>query len=219
MGWSDFINKEREKDYFKKIISLVQEDAKSHTIYPEHKDIFNAFKYCSLSNTKVVILGQDPYINPGQAHGLSFSVPAGTVIPPSLKNIHKELKSDLNINAPNHGNLTGWAKQGVLLLNAILTVRKGESGSHKNFGWEEFTNSIISYINNLNHPVAFLLWGAFAKSKESLINNPEHLILTAAHPSPFSANSGFFGCKHFSQVNDWLIKNNLTSIDWEKFGE
>jgi len=215
MNWKKFIKSESEKDYYKKLTASIVEDGKSHTIYPHHKDIFNAFKYCPLDQVKTVILGQDPYINPREAHGLSFSVPIGTLIPPSLRNIFKELQDDLSIAKPTHGCLTSWAQQGVLLLNSILTVRQGQSNSHRNFGWETFTNAAIELVNQQDHPIAYLLWGQNARNKKNLITNPKHLILEAAHPSPLSAYNGFFGCKHFSKTNNFLIQNNIQPIDWQ----
>lgn len=214
MSWKQFIESESKKDYYKIIIDHVQQDAKKHTIYPKHEDIFNAFKYCSLDKVKVVILGQDPYINPGQAHGLSFSVPTDTQLPPSLKNIFKELKSDLGIDTPAHGCLELWARQGVLLLNSTLTVRQGQSNSHKNFGWETFTDAAIKKVNELEQPIVYLLWGSHARSKNKYITNSKHLVLESVHPSPLSAHNGFFGSKPFSQVNKFLIKNNVEPIDW-----
>lgn len=188
-------------------------DSNNGKIFPKRKDLFNAFELCSLENTKVLILGQDPYHRDNQAHGLSFSVPKGIAAPPSLKNIFKELKNDLNIDLPSHGCLESWAKQGVLLLNSILTVREGSPGSHKNIGWETFTNAVIKQVNDFERHIVFMLWGAFAKSKKVLITNERHLVLESAHPSPYSA-TGFFGCKHFSKANEFLIKNKINQINW-----
>lgn len=215
MDWSTIIKEESKKDYFIKLISLIQEDAKQYTIYPKHKDIFNAFKVCPFNKTKVVILGQDCYHGPGQAHGLSFSVPPGITIPPSLRNIFKELNTDVGLDVPTNGCLTGWAKQGILLLNSCLTVRRGEPNSHAAFGWDIFTNQIISYLNEKEDPLVFILWGGFARKKKTFISNPKHLILESAHPSPLSAHNGFFGSKPFSQTNDYLKNNNLPVINWE----
>lgn len=214
MSWKNLFQEESQKEYYKNIISFLQEDKKSYTIYPPREYLFNAFGLCSLDKVKVVILGQDPYHGPNQAHGLSFSVLPGVHTPPSLVNIFKEIKNDLGIVPPNHGNLTAWAQQGVLLLNASLTVRDGQPNSHKDIGWHIFTDKVISVVNSLDHPVVFLLWGSFARKKKILIDNQNHLILEAAHPSPLSAHSGFFGCKHFSQVNEFLRKNSLEEINW-----
>ncbi len=213
-NWTSIIKHESQKDYFKKIIELVEEDRKSSEVYPSNKDIFNAFKLCPFNEVKVVIVGQDVYHNPGQAHGLSFSVPHGITTPPSLKNIFKEIKDDLGIDPPSHGNLEGWARQGVLLLNAILTVRKNEPASHRHFGWEQFTDQIILHLNEKETSIVFLLWGNFAKSKASLITNERHLVLQGAHPSFYSCKN-FFGGKYFSKANEFLIKNNIPPINWK----
>lgn len=213
MNWLDIIKDESKQDYFKAIIEKVQLDAKQHTIYPTKENLFNAFKLCPYESTKVVILGQDPYVNLNQAHGLSFSVPIETDVPRSLRNIYEELKMDLGINPPSHGNLEGWAKQGVLLLNSILTVRAGQSVSHKDFGWETFTDRIISILDQKDSPIVFVLWGGFARKKSKLIHN--QFIIESAHPSPLSAHNGFFGTKPFSTTNNFLIKNNQVPIDWD----
>ena len=186
------------------------------TIYPPKDYIFNALKLTSYKDTKVVIVGQDPYHGEHQAHGLSFSVQKGVKVPPSLQNIYKELYDDLGVPIRNDGDLTGWAKQGVLLLNAVLTVKKDKAASHRNWGWELLTDYIIKVLNMKEEPVVFILWGNFAKEKAKLITNPHHYIITSPHPSPFSAYSGFFGSKPFSKTNDYLVKNNLKSIDWSK---
>lgn len=186
------------------------------TIYPPKDYIFNALKLTSYKDTKVVIVGQDPYHGEHQAHGLSFSVQKGVKVPPSLQNIYKELYDDLGVPIRNDGDLTGWAKQGVLLLNAVLTVEKDKAASHRNWGWELLTDYIIKVLNIKEEPVVFILWGNFAKEKAKLITNPHHYIITSPHPSPFSAYSGFFGSKPFSKTNDFLVKNNLKSIDWSK---
>lgn len=186
------------------------------TIYPPKDYIFNALKLTSYKDTKVVIVGQDPYHGEHQAHGLSFSVQKGVKVPPSLQNIYKELYDDLGVPIRNDGDLTGWAKQGVLLLNAVLTVEKDKAASHRNWGWELLTDYIIKVLNIKEEPVVFILWGNFAKEKAKLITNPHHYIITSPHPSPFSAYSGFFGSKPFSKTNDYLVKNNLKSIDWSK---
>lgn len=214
MNWTEFLKTEKEKDYFKNIIARVQEDAKMNEIYPKQEDIFNAFKYCEFDNMRVVLLGQDPYINPNEAMGMCFSVPVGISVPPSLRNIFKEIKDDLNIDPPNHGCLIDWAKQGVFLLNTSLTVRRSNSGSHTNLGWQEFTDNVISIINNLDRPIVYMLWGAHAKNKKALLNNPNHLVLETSHPSFFSVNKGFFGCKHFSKCNKFLITNGQEPINW-----
>lgn len=177
--------------------------------------IFNAFNTTPLSNAKVVIIGQDPYHGPGQAHGLSFSVQKGVKPPPSLVNIYKELHQDIGMPIPDHGDLTHWAEQGVLLLNASLTVRANEPMSHANIGWAEFTNSVIEKVSKLKEHVVFILWGKFAQEKQPLIDETKHLILKSAHPSPFSADKGFFGCRHFSKTNEWLMKNGIDPIDWK----
>ena len=213
--WYEALKGEFKKPYYKKLYETVNEEYRTRKIFPPAKDIFNAFHLTPLKDVKVVILGQDPYHNPHQAHGLSFSVLKPVVPPPSLKNIYKELNSDLGCLIPSHGELTKWAKQGVLLLNAVLTVEQNKPGSHANKGWEIFTDHIIELLNQKDDPVVFLLWGNYAKQKEKLITNPKHLILKAAHPSPFSAYHGFFDCHHFSKTNEFLIKNNLTPIDWQ----
>ncbi len=215
MNWKNLFQEESQKEYYKNIIAFLQEDKKSYTIYPPREYLFNAFGLCPLDKVKVVILAQDPYHGPNQAHGLSFSVLPGVHNPPSLVNIFKEIKNDLNIVPPDHGCLTSWAEQGVLLLNASLTVRDGQPNSHKDIGWHIFTDKVISVVNNLDQPIVFLLWGAFARKKKILIDNKNHLILEAAHQSPLSAHSGFFGCKHFSQANEFLKKNNLKEINWK----
>ena len=213
-SWKEFIEVESKKDYYIKLSSLVQEDSKNHTIFPSHENVFNAFKYCPLDKVKVLILGQDPYHGPGQAHGLSFSVPEGQDIPPSLKNIFSEINSDLGTNHSfKSGCLLDWAKQGVLLLNSILTVRKNEPASHKNYGWEIFTDNTLSLINNLDRPIVCMLWGNFARSKKLLLNNSKHLILESGHPSPFSYKL-FKGNKHFSAANKFLENNSITPINW-----
>lgn len=214
MNWFDFINKETEKVYYKKLVSFVNDENKKYKIHPPGKDCFKAFKRCPLDKLKLIILSQDPYINEGEANGLAFSVSKGIKIPPSLKNIYKELKEDLNIDPPNHGCLDSWAMQGCLLLNTVMTVRAGQSGSHRNQGWETFTDNIIRFINKLDRPIVFMLWGNYAKNKKHLLTNNKFLILESAHPSPFSC-SGFFGCKHFSKANKFLIVNNISPIDWK----
>ena len=216
MNWEKFKQQEFQKDYFKKLINLFEEETKNYTIYPPRKDLFKAFDLCSLDMVKLLIFGQDPYHSyDKQAMGLSFAVSKGVAIPPSLKNIFKELKNDLNIDSPNHGCLEAWAKQGVLLLNSILTVRKGEPGSHQHLGWQEFTDNVIKLINEQDRPIVYFLWGNFAKSKAQLITNPKHYVIACPHPSPYSANNGFFGSKCFSKANDFLVKNGIEPINWK----
>ena len=204
--WDEILKDEFQKDYYIKLREFLKEEYKNYTIYPEMHQIFNALKMTSYEDVKVVIIGQDPYHGPNQAHGLCFSVQDGVMFPPSLKNIFQELKNDLNIAIPRSGNLTNWAKQGILLLNTV---------SHKGKGWEIFTTRIIELLNEREDPIIFVLWGNDAKKKQEYITNPNHFILTAAHPSPLSAYNGFFGCKHFSKINEILIKNNKKPIDWQ----
>lgn len=213
--WDKVLKDEYQKEYFKSLRKIIHTEYDQKTIYPEYKNIFTAFNTTSYDNVKVVILGQDPYHGEGEAHGLSFSVQDGIKLPPSLKNIYKELYDDLNIINPNTGNLISWSKQGVLLLNAILTVEKDKPASHRNIGWEQFTDAVISKINEKDSPVVFILWGNFARSKKNLISNPKHLVIESPHPSPFSARNGFFGSKPFSKTNEFLIKNGLTPINWQ----
>lgn len=212
--WDVLLKKELEKDYYIKLRKFLVREYNTKTIYPPAEDIFNALKYTSYSDVKVVILGQDPYHGFGQAHGLCFSVKRGVTPPPSLKNIFKELESDVGFKIPNHGCLTDWAKQGVLLLNTTLTVEEGKPNSHKGRGWEIFTDKIIELLNMHEEPVVFMLWGGNARAKKSLITNDRHLVLETVHPSPLSAYGGFFGCKHFSKANEFLKSNNITPIDW-----
>ncbi len=214
-SWKMVLLEEFNKDYFIKLKQFLLDEKKHHSIYPKGKDIFNAFNYTSFDRVKVVILGQDPYHGMGQAHGLSFSVPDGVKQPPSLKNIFKEIASDLNLPLPETGNLSPWAKQGVLLLNATLSVRVKQAGSHQKKGWEEFTDSVIQNISQKKEGVIFLLWGRFAQDKAELIDKNKHHILTAPHPSPFSVYRGFFGCKHFSKTNKLLAEQGLKEIDWK----
>mgnify|MGYP004590331301 FL=1 len=201
---------------FQRFYQKIMHEYDTKTIFPPKNYIFNALKLTSYENTKVVIVGQDPYHGEGEAHGLSFSVQQGVKVPPSLQNIYKELYSDLNINPKDNGDLTNWAKQGVLLLNAVLTVEKDKAASHRNMGWELLTDYIIKTLNMKDTPVVFILWGNFAKEKAKFITNPHHYIITSPHPSPFSAYSGFFGSKPFSKTNDFLLKNGLVPIDWSK---
>ena len=214
-SWKAVLLEEFNKDYFIKLKQFLLDEKKHHSIYPKGKDIFNAFNYTPFDSVKVVILGQDPYHGTGQAHGLSFSVPNSIKQPPSLKNIFKEIASDLDLPLPTTGNLSPWSKQGVLLLNATLSVRAKQAGSHQKKGWEEFTDCVIQNISQKKEGVIFLLWGHFAQDKAELIDKNKHHILTAPHPSPFSAYTGFFGCKHFSKTNAILKKQGLSPIDWE----
>lgn len=214
MDWNDFLRGEEEKPYFQKIKRKVEEERQKYTIYPSSDKVFNAFDLTPFDKVKVIILGQDPYINKGQAMGLSFSVPDGIKIPSSLKNIFKEIESDLGIKCIESGDLSRWARQGVFLLNTTLTVRAGESNSHQSFGWDNFTANTIGLLNRDDSPKVFVLWGANAKKLKFIISNPKHLILESAHPSPLSAYRGFFGCKHFSQINTFLLSNGLEPIDW-----
>lgn len=212
--WDEVLKIIFESEGFKKFYNIIENEYNTKTIFPPKDYIFNALKLTPYQNVKVVIVGQDPYHGVGEAHGLSFSVQKGIKVPPSLKNIYKELESDLGISPFNEGDLTYWAKQGVLLLNAVLTVEKDKPASHRKLGWERLTDYIIKTLNNKENPVVFILWGNFAKEKKELITNPKHLVLTSAHPSPYSASYGFFGSKPFSKTNDFLVKNNLNPIDW-----
>ncbi len=211
--WTHELRGEFQKDYFKKLIQFLVNEEKQQTIYPSNENVFAAFNHTPFSKVKVVIIGQDPYHGPNQANGLSFSVSKGVPNPPSLKNIFKELKTDLAIEIPTHGDLSKWADQGVLLLNATLTVRAEQAGSHQNKGWETFTDSVIKILSEKREGLIFLLWGKFAQGKEILINAHKHPILKAAHPSPL-ARGAFFGCKHFSKTNDFLIKSGKSPINW-----
>lgn len=213
--WDELLCEEFKKEYYLKLREFLKIEYANYRIFPSMYDIFNALKYTDYKDVKVVILGQDPYHEIGQAHGLCFSVLDHVPLPASLKNIFKELTTDLNIPYPKTGNLTKWAKQGVLLLNTVLTVREHYANSHKNKGWEIFTNQVIELLNQRDESIIFVLWGNDAKQKKSLITNPKHFILTASHPSPLSAFNGFFGCKHFSKINDILIKLGKTPIDWQ----
>ena len=212
--WDNLLKEEYKKPYFQRLAKIVKDAYREKIVYPAYNNMFNALKYTPYSKVKAVILGQDPYHGKGQAHGLSFSVLEGIPKPPSLKNIFKELYDDLNIKEPPHGNLTKWAKEGVLLLNSVLTVEAGKPTSHANIGWEIFTDHIISLINQKDTPVVFILWGTYAKQKKELITNPHHLIIESAHPSPYSANYGFLGSKPFSKNNSILQANGLDPIDW-----
>lgn len=213
--WDYILKEEFEKDYYQNIRKFLVYEYQHYTVFPNMYDIFNALKYTPYKDVKVVILGQDPYHGDGQAHGLCFSVKKGITPPPSLQNIFQELHDDLGCKIPNHGELTKWAKQGVLMLNTVLTVRKGQPNSHANKGWEQLTDAIIEKLNQREEPIVFLLWGRNAKNKIPLISNPNHLILSCSHPSPFSANYGFFGCHHFSKTNEFLIQHHSSPIDWQ----
>lgn len=213
--WDIILKDEIQNKSFEKLISLIARERKINNIFPEENSVFNALKLSPFSKTKIVIVGQDPYHKIGLAHGLCFSVPNGKKIPPSLQNIFKELQADLNIPATRNGNLESWANQGVLLLNSILTVRENEAGSHQALGWEKFTDAIISKLSRNKKGLIFLLWGSYAQSKSSLINEQKHTILQTSHPSPLSAYRGFIGCKHFSKTNKILKKNNQKPINWK----
>ncbi len=213
-GWKSVLMDQFQSLYFKTLKEFLVEEKKKYTLYPPGRLIFNAFQRTPFNRVKVVILGQDPYHGKGQAHGLCFSVPQGIPKPPSLVNIFKELQSDLGTPIPEHGNLEKWADQGVLLINATLTVRDSQAGSHQNRGWETFTNRVIEIVSQEKNGVVFLLWGRYAQAKESLIDGNRHLVLKAAHPSPLSAYNGFFGCRHFSKTNDYLEQHEKTGIDW-----
>ena len=213
--WDIILKSEFEKDYFYNLLKFVQGEYKRTTVFPPKSEVFKAFRYTPYKDLKVVILGQDPYHGEGEAEGLSFSVKKGIKKPPSLNNIFKELHDDLGCSIPVDGSLTYWAKQGVLLLNAVLTVIKDHAASHKDIGWEQFTDFVIKKINEKDEPVVFILWGNFARSKKKLITNKKHLVIESAHPSPLSAYNGFFGSHPFSKTNEFLIKNNLKPIDWQ----
>lgn len=212
--WDEVLKDEFESEWYQKLRAFLDHEYSHYTIYPKAKDLYNALRYTSYEDTKVVIIGQDPYHEPNQAHGLCFSVLKGNKIPPSLLNIYKELYDDLKIPMANHGELVKWAKQGVLLLNSVMTVREHAANSHKDKGWERLTDAIIVKLNEKKTPVVYLLWGANARNKKKLITNPEHLILESAHPSPLSAYNGFFGNRHFSKTNNFLIEHGLKPIDW-----
>ena len=213
--WLNAIGDEFKKPYYAKLYQFVKSEYMNYVIYPDANDIFNAFHFTPLSKVKVVILGQDPYHNVGQAHGLCFSVKPNVEIPPSLVNIYKEMHDDLGCYIPNNGYLEKWARQGVLLLNTVLTVRAHQANSHQGKGWEQFTDAVIQAVNAQNQPIVFILWGRPAQMKKKMLNNPKHLILEAPHPSPLSAHRGFFGSRPFSKTNEFLIKNGLEPIDWQ----
>ena len=213
--WLEPLTPEFKKPYYKELYKTVKEEYHNHQVFPPADDIFNAFDFTPLSEVKVVIIGQDPYHEPGQAHGLCFSVKPGVKTPPSLVNIYKELNDDLGCYIPNNGYLEKWARQGVLMLNNVLTVRAHQAASHAGIGWEQFTDAAIDVLNRQDRPIVFLLWGSPAAKKCAKLNNPAHLILKAPHPSPLSAYRGFFGCKHFSQTNQFLTEHGLEPIDWQ----
>ena len=213
--WREQLGDEFDKQYFVSLVNFIHQEYGSATCYPPGHLIFNAFNLCPFYKVKVVIIGQDPYHEPGQAHGLSFSVNDGVPFPPSLMNIFKEINNDLGTPIPQSGYLTRWAEQGVLLLNATLTVRAHQANSHRGIGWEQFTDAAIRILNEQDRPIVFLLWGRPAQMKKSMLNNPGHLILEAPHPSPLSAYRGFFGCRHFSKTNEFLVSNGLEPIDWQ----
>ena len=213
--FKDIIEEESKKDYYKNLHEFVYKEYDEKTIFPEKKNIFAALKYTDYDDVKVVILGQDPYHGVNEANGLAFAVSNGVRLPPSLQNIYKELNQELGCYIPNNGYLMKWSRQGVLLLNSVLTVQKDIPASHRGKGWEIFTDKIIEEVNKKDTPVVFMLWGSFAKSKRYLITNPKHLILEAPHPSPFSARSGFFGCNHFIMANEFLKNNGIEPIDWQ----
>ena len=212
--WDIMLQDEFDRPYFNRLENFLTEERARYEIYPPQEDVFNALRYSSFQDTKVVILGQDPYHEPGQAHGLCFSVNKGVTIPPSLVNIYKEIENDLGIKMPGHGYLADWAKQGVLLLNTVLTVRRGQANSHKGKGWEIFTDRVVEILNQRQKPMVFILWGANAKSKTELITNKEHMVITGAHPSPLSAWKGFFGGRYFSKANRYLEITGQEPVDW-----
>ena len=214
--WNEILAEEMQKDYYQELQAFVQKRRAEVRVFPEEKNVFTALELTPFESVKVVILGQDPYHGFGQAHGLSFSVKKGTPLPPSLKNIYKELQEDIGGELPSEGELSHWAKQGVLLLNTVLTVEEGNANSHKGRGWERLTNRLIESLNELKHPVIFILWGKPAQDKEKMITNPNHVLLKAPHPSPLSAYRGFFGSKPFSKVNDILIQQGQTPIRWKE---
>lgn len=213
-SWKNLLDDELSKNYFVKLEELLQAEMRDYEVYPKREHVFNAFNYSSFEDTKVVILGQDPYHDVNQAHGLCFSVQKGVKIPPSLRNMYKELEADLGIEAPGHGCLTEWAKQGILMLNTCLTVRAHEAASHSKFGWQQFTDAVISYLNQRKKPIIFVLWGNYAKSKKKLITNDWHFVIESAHPSPLSARRGFFGSKPYSKINQILVSLDEKPINW-----
>ncbi len=212
--WDEQLKEETEKDYFQELRYKLAKEYKLHKVYPPKEDLFKALKLTPYEDTKVVILGQDPYHGPGQAHGLSFSVKPGVRIPPSLVNIYKELHSDLGVPIPNHGTLVHWAEQGVLLLNTVLTVRDGEANSHKGLGWERFTDAVIEKLNERDKPVVFILWGSHAQKKGAFVDRKKHLVIQSVHPSPLSVHRGFFGSRPFSKANAFLAAHGIKPVDW-----
>ena len=212
--WDRILKEEIDSESFKQLQAFLAQEYATRTIYPSMVNIYNALRLTPYHEVKAVILGQDPYHGPGQAHGLAFSVQKGVPVPPSLQNIYKEMEQDIGFKIPHHGCLTGWAEQGVLLLNTVLTVRAGQAGSHKGMGWEQFTDAVIEKLNERERPIVFMLWGRNAAQKKPLITNPAHLVLTAAHPSPLSAYNGFFGCRHFSEATRFLNQQGM-NIDWQ----
>lgn len=212
--WDEVLQEEVQKPYFQELRYTLAREYKQHTVYPPKELLFSALKLTPYERTRVVVLGQDPYHGPGQAHGLSFSVMPGVRIPPSLQNIYKELESDLGISAPNHGYLLHWAEQGVLMLNAVLTVREGQPNSHKGLGWERFTDAIMMKLNERDEPLVFILWGSYAQQKGAFIDRRRHMVIRSPHPSPLSAHRGFLGSRPFSQTNDFLLEQGLGPIDW-----
>ena len=213
--WEKALSKEFKKPYYLKLYNTVRSEYSKTTVYPPSEEIFTAFNLTDINDVKVLILGQDPYHEPGQAHGLSFSVKPGVAIPPSLLNIYKELEDELSLYIPNNGYLEKWAKQGVLMLNTVLTVRAHNANSHKGIGWEEFTDAAIMALNELDKPIVYMLWGSNARSKAKMLNNKKQLVLEAPHPSPLSSYRGFFGCNHFIKCNEFLKANGLSAIDWQ----
>lgn len=213
--WQEALKEEFQKDYYHELMAKVSEAYENNQVFPPANEVFNALNLTPLSQVKAVIIGQDPYHDVGQAHGLCFSVKPGVKVPPSLVNIYKELHDDLGCSIPEDGFLVKWATQGVLMLNTVLTVNAHDANSHKGYGWEKFTDAIISKVNEEDRPIVFLLWGAPAQKKKKLLNNPKHLILEAPHPSPLSVYRGFWGCKHFSKTNEFLLENGIEPIDWQ----
>lgn len=214
-SWAKVLNNEFRQDYYKELYLKVNQEYRTHKVFPPAADLFNAFHFTPLEEVKVVILGQDPYHEEGQAHGLCFSVKPDVEIPPSLQNIYKEMHDDIGTYIPDNGYLEKWARQGVLLLNTVLTVRAHAAHSHKDIGWEQFTDAVISAVDKQDRPVVFLLWGKPAQMKKTLLHNPKHLVLEAPHPSPLSAYRGFFGCRHFSKTNAFLQEHGISPIDWQ----
>lgn len=215
MDWDNFNNKEKDQEYYRKLLSFIDLEYKNERCFPSRDNIFKAMELVPYNDVKVVILGQDPYHGEGQAMGLSFSVPDKVKIPPSLRNIFKELQNEFGYSIPDTGDLTPWAKQGVLLLNSVLTVRSHSPASHAGRGWEIYTDHILEELNKKEDPVVFILWGRYARGKKEIVTNTRHLVLEAAHPSPFSANSGFFGCGHFKKCNDFLEMHGISPVDWQ----